>query len=424
MSLSRKFIYTIFIQSLGTGCSLLTVFFLARWYGPGVQGQFAQTKAWVDLLVVIGCFGFPQGFVYVINKFKCPPRTLIIWSCVYACVFAAAATLLTAAAIEQVDYVASNLFQRFSMALVFGLSAAALVLISLWRGIYLPHNDGWRFSGLTIVPAVALFLAMMLVLALKPSIEPALWAKAYALSAALACLVAAWLIFPLYRNDRSPAIAIPWRSLLTSGTSVFVQGLTMAIQPVLTFWLMRRYGASNAQIGWFNIAVMGYQAFGLPLAMVTPILFNRWSKANSVPHIRAEYLRLLRTSMRFLFPFIALAVLAAQLLPFILNREYEKAVFPAQILLFAVYPLFLARTAAPLLFSQDAFARSTHAYLLRLLVSAALLFIFLVFGMAPQMAAALAWLLAELFCAIYIIVGLMKLLDIGLAQALLGKAGK
>src|SRR2546422_6916333 len=87
MSFRRAVAANLGVQSLGPACSFLTVFMIARLGGPAQQGEFAQLKAWADFMFAIGCFGFPQGFVYTINKLGASPSALARWSRVYSVAF-------------------------------------------------------------------------------------------------------------------------------------------------------------------------------------------------------------------------------------------------------------------------------------------------------------------------------------------------
>ncbi|WDR01363.1 hypothetical protein PSQ19_11050 [Devosia algicola] len=66
--MSKILILSVLIQSLGTLSSFALLAVIARFGGPLLQGEYASLKAWIDFMVVIGQFGIPQGFIYVVNK--------------------------------------------------------------------------------------------------------------------------------------------------------------------------------------------------------------------------------------------------------------------------------------------------------------------------------------------------------------------
>src|SRR4051794_13646483 len=88
MSFRKAVAANLIVQSLGPACSFVTVFVIARLGGPAAQGEFAQMKAWSDFMFSFGCFGFPQGFIYTINKLGASASVLARWSRFYSLAFA------------------------------------------------------------------------------------------------------------------------------------------------------------------------------------------------------------------------------------------------------------------------------------------------------------------------------------------------
>lgn len=111
----RKIMSSVGIQIVGTLSSLMLVWLITRFYGVSIQGQFVLIKSWVDLAVVVASFGFPQSFIYAINKLNVSWQKLEIFTMKYIFVvflFSWLATFIWFESIQQQDFI--DIYQYFS----------------------------------------------------------------------------------------------------------------------------------------------------------------------------------------------------------------------------------------------------------------------------------------------------------------------
>lgn len=361
---------------------------IARWWGPNEQGAYAAAKSWLDLLVAIGCFGFPQSVILAINRAAASRSRLYVDAARYALVlplvFVPAAVLLqTGDASTAVG------------ALAFSIGAAGIVLSNIWRGILLTVTDGLRFNLITITPAIALTVAVAVVL----------WsgsvgrehAMAYACAAAgLLTLLISVFIFPPSEVRPLTGQVPAYRPLITNGADVFVQAVAMALQTYVCYVLLNK-ATGIGEVGRFSIALMAFQACLLPLQMVSPLVFNRWSRQTGLAALDAGQATLRRLFMGVL-AFVALSIAVIPwIVPTLLGVQFEATVPASQIALLAVVPAFVGRIAALRLAAVGAFRANSLSSLVRLVVVLGALWLMLQVVPDSQVAvsASICWLLGE-----------------------------
>ena len=257
----RKIGLSIIIQMIGTLCSLLLVWLITNKYGVELQGQFVLIKSWIDLIVVVTCFGLPQSFVYGINQLHIPSKQLekFIFRYIFFVCFCSAITTYIWFEYFQTQNFLTNLSYLF-----IALGATFLTGYNLMRGLFLTVNDGARFAYVTIAPALALFLIFLIYYFLdKEYID---FSSIYLISAFLAfCFV--YLNLKKYNkiSNYLTNINIPWVLLINNGFSVFVQSLASTLLPLGTYWLMTEFGFNKKEVGLFSIALYVYIVFTLSL---------------------------------------------------------------------------------------------------------------------------------------------------------------
>lgn len=365
------------VQALGPLCGFATVFLIAHTGGVVAQGRFAQARAWIDLLVVFGCFGFPQGFVFVINKLGASAARIGWGSVVYSAAFFAAAWGLSQAGAHG------------SAPWVPALAASLLVLHGLWRGVYLTARQGLLFALFTVLPAVALLVSVAVGIGRLPFEELIL------ASAVPAVLAAALLMVPLLLQRRPQPAPMPWRALMANGSHVFVQALLTVAQPLLAYALLRQAGAGDAGVGLLHVGVFLVQGASVPISMVAPLLFARWTAAEAaspVVHLDAASLRWLGWGIAVALG-LALAVSVA--VPFAFGEGFGAARWPAALMMLTLPMGCHARLIAPALHASGHPALNTEACVLRLATLGGLGWGLLALGVAPLWALAAAWTVAE-----------------------------
>lgn len=399
MSLRRRVGTAILIQPIGVVASFLTLLLIARTLGPVAQGEYAQVKAWVDLIVAIGCFGFPQGFVYIINKFGASRERLFKTSIYY--VIAIFPLSLFAGIIFNNALPKLQESLQFESTIVISIAISAIVLHELWRGIYLTYEDGMGFSIWTILQAVGLFLSILLIISLKLR----RFHFAY-LGCAVFCLVIDWALIrhKLVPNSNCKYLPIPWLDLFNNGFHVFFQNVMAGLQPAITFWFIRSYALDGRSVGWFSLALYVYQSFALPIGMVSPIFFNKWLQGLSSESLKSILNLAIKVSLLiFVISLLLLAPMKIVVIK-VFGIDYEKAIIICKILLMASAPLILSRTLSLAVHSVGRPQINSYLYMSKLVMIVLIIIVFKNHGILAV--AAVAWAVAEyasaIFTALYI----------------------
>lgn len=400
MSFRKAVASNVAVQSFGPAASFLTVFAIARLGGPADQGQFAQLKALVDLMVALGCFGFPQGFVYVVNKLGASAATLARFSRLYAAAFLPVA-LVAALAAQQLGYLGGS--GGLGPIAVVTLAAALLVLHGLWRGLYLTHSTGIAFAVFTILPAVAL-LAVVAAGMLAGSRR---FDWLILISTVPAVLAAAVMMRPVLRKDAPASYrGQPWAPLITNGLHAFVQAMLMTLQPLAAYGLVRLHGDDARGVGLLNAGLFLVQALTVPITMVSPLLFARWTSVADqglVERLRAITARALAIGAA---AGVVLAVAAALAVPLVFGEGYGGAVRPAQAMLLVLPLSCHARIVSPALHARGRPGINTVAYALRLGVFSLAALLLPRTTAELLVAIAIAWAISEVVSAAWVLLGL------------------
>lgn len=402
MSFRKAVASNVAVQSFGPAASFLTVFAIARLGGPADQGQFAQLKALVDLMVALGCFGFPQGFVYVVNRLGASAGALARWSRLYAVAFVPVALLATLAA-QRLGYLGAGGSAGLGGIVVVTLAAALLVLHGLWRGLYLTRSTGIPFAVFTILPAVAL----MVVVAAGMLAGSRRFDWLILVSTVPTVLVAAVMMRPVLRKDAPAGYrGQPWGPLLTNGGHAFVQAMLMTLQPFAAYGLVRLHGGDAREVGLLNVGLFLVQGLTVPITMVSPLLFARWTSVpdqSLIERLRALTARALGVGA---LAGAGLALAMLLVVPVVFGGGYGGAVRPAQVMLLVLPLACHARVVAPALHARGRPGINTTAYALRLAIFAlgALLLPRATGGLLVPIA--VAWAVSEVASAAWVLLGL------------------
>lgn len=401
------------LQALGPLCGFVTVLLIARLGGAAAQGEFAQTKAWVELLVVIGCFGFPQSFVYVINRLGASARRLALVSIGYSLLFVPLAWAITQLS-RQLGWV--HLTAGVMVQLALASSAGLFVLHGLWRGVFLTTGRETWFAVFSILPPVTLLASVLGGLARGQGGVALL----FVVSAAASALVALVLMRPVLRASPGTAL-LPWNALFANGAHSFVQALLLVVQPLLAYALIRAQGGTDPQIGLFNVGVFLVQGLGVPISMISPLLFAHWTSTDDVSRMA----RLQAASSRWLAAGALLGLLLAGAalagVPLLFGVAYAGAALPVAVMMLSLPLTCHARLIAPALHAHDRPMVNSVAGLLRLACLAAAGHGLMVAGLDPLLAAAAAWSLAEAVAAVWVLRLLGQLVREPSAPALGGR---
>jgi O-antigen/teichoic acid export membrane protein len=330
------------IQSIGTLSLFALVIAISRIGGPQAQGLFATVKSWTDFLCAVGQLGLPQAFVYVINKGYAAPRPLFRMSLVYASGFAVVASIATMLAVLTEYLEAPHSFSLVAIAILLALNVGGMTLHNLVRGLLLPYSDGTWFALFSIAAPVVLAVCVTTTFVF---FHAGLIEFAFAFAGIL-CGILAVAVGAVITKGRSEPSRIDFHVLIGQSASSFALSILLVLQPVLTIALMKWWGADNHAIGLFNVASMAMMVSNVLFAMVSPTLFNRWSKSLSMANARGLFLRMSRWALLV----AGLSLIASALIPFLMvpifGAAFAEATGAAQILALGLAPVFYSRMSS------------------------------------------------------------------------------
>lgn len=386
----RKIMSSVGIQIVGTLSSLMSVWLITRFYGVSIQGQFVLIKSWVNLAVVVASFGFPQSFIYAINKLNVSWQKLEIFTMKYIFVvflFSWLATFIWFESIQQQDFI--DIYQYFFLA----LGVSGLTGFSLLRGLYLTKNDSKMFAFITILPNTLLFIFFLMSFAFSDKIlnMPLL----YFFSGLASCSLV-FLFLGNFRKhkDNSPDI-IPWDEIVKNGFNVFIQSIFGALLPLGTYWLMSKFGYSKSEIGLFSIALYIYIVFTLPLAMISPIFYNRWSMNENINLILLELKQFAKVGLILVPILLIFYYLIPIILPFVFGKQILLAIPAARLLLIATFALYYNNLLSCFFMSQGYFKIMSVMMILKTLICYFTIIISLLFFDKTLEIISVAWLISE-----------------------------
>jgi O-antigen/teichoic acid export membrane protein len=270
----RVLTQTVIIQSFGMALILSTTLFVSRIGGPDAQGGLALVKSISDLQVAICSLGLPSGIVYVLNKTGQGHRPAFRISLLYALFLIIALTVLDVILLHFIRP-ESGIYHLLIQAALFGSASGLATGYALQRGIVLVQSDSWAFSLLSVLPAVVIATTVVLLLRSTPfAVE-----LAYAISGLL-CLTASTLYLRVSLGERPNGshADVDWSTLRQQSLNVFLQGIIFGFQVFLTNAWLESIDATLKIAGLFAIASMVITLPNQLIAMVAPVLFNRWSK--------------------------------------------------------------------------------------------------------------------------------------------------
>lgn len=408
MSFRRAVASNMVVQAFGPASAFLTVFLIARLGGPSDQGEYAQLKAFVDLMVALGCFGFPQGFVFVINKLGASAPALARWSRIYALAFLPVAVGGAFIALR-LGYLSIGGTGRLSSVFLLTAAASVLVLHALWRGVYLTHDPRVRFALFTILPAVTQMLAVAIALL-------AGWRRfdwVILLSTVPTISIALAMMRPVFaERDGARVGAQLWRPLLSNGLQSFLQAVLMTLQPMAAYGVVRYLGGDSGDVGMLNAGLFLVQGLTVPITMMAPLLFARWTTVTDAGFIHRLRALTWRGVGLGAVAGVGLAVAAEFVIPLVFGARYGPAIRPAQAMLLTLPLACHVRVVAPALHARGRPGLNTAALVIRLLVfGAAAMLLPRAVEMLP--AIGIAWMLAELAAGAWTFVGLRYAADVG-----------
>lgn len=386
----RKIMSSVGIQIVGTLSSLMLVWLITRFYGVSIQGQFVLIKSWVDLAVVVASFGFPQSFIYAINKLNVSWQKLEIFTMKYIFVvflFSWLATFIWFEFIQQQDFI--DIYQYFFLA----LGVSGLTGFSLLRGLYLTKNDSKMFAFITILPNTLLFIFFLMSFAFFDKIlnMPLL----YFFSGLASCSLVFLFLGNFRKHKDTNTDIIPWHEIVKNGFNVFIQSIFGALLPLGTYWLMSKFGYSKSEIGLFSIALYIYIVFTLPLGMISPIFYNRWSMNENINLTLVELKQFAKVGLILVPILLIFYYLIPIILPFVFGKQILLAIPAARLLLIATFALYYNNLLSCFFMSQGYFKIMSVMMILKTLICYFTIIISLLFFDKTLEIISIAWLISE-----------------------------
>lgn len=373
---------------VGTISSLLLVWFIIRLYGVALQGEFVLIKSWIDLSVVIASFGMPQSFIYAINKLGVSwveLKKVTLKYIPFTIVVNVVSTYIW------FEYVQQQSFLTILHYTFIAIGIASLTGFALLRGLYLTKNDSGKFAVITIAPNVLLLLSFLLLFICVDRIDISLM---YLLSGALAFILVLIMLQSFDSTSYTSNMAIPWGSLFSNGFNVFAQSIFISLLPLGTYFLMTKLGFSSEEIGIFSVALYTYTLFTLPLNMVSPIFYNRWS-VNYIRDVLEELLKVAKFGLVLIPILVIIYYLLPILLPFFLGEQVSAAVSPARLLLLSTLSLYFNNLLCCFFSSQGKFKLISYIFFIKIVFCFVFLILFSLYLVKSLDSIALAWLFTE-----------------------------
>jgi len=394
MSFKKNISFNLIIQAIGPILAFLSIFLIAKIGGAEIQGYYAIVTAWINLFVVLGVFGFPQSFIFLINKLNISHRRLFKMSVYYTLLFFILFLLITFIMfkLNMIDKIIINSLGQIG---VLSIPITIFVFHGLLRGIYLTYNQGILFATFSILPASLLFLFIFIGIVFNNFNFQII----YLLSSIPVLIIDIVLFKPVLRNSKKHKIIdFPWKPLFDHGSQSFLQALFFSLQPIIAYWFINKYIGSVLEIGYFNFGLFLVQGLLVPISMVAPLLFDYWTKNNDQNFI----VKFTKTKI-FIYELLIGGIIAFVLnyfIPVVFGSEYESSIKLAQILIFIVPVVIHVRVLIPFIHSKGYPILNTYSGLIRFVVFLVLSYLWMIKINQELVGLAVCWSIAELIGAL------------------------
>jgi O-antigen/teichoic acid export membrane protein len=389
----RLLAQTIAIQGLGVIVMFAVTLYVARVGGTTSQGSFAFVKSVTDLQVAIFSLGLPSAIIFMLNKRGTGHQAVFRKSLAYGATLSVILPIFTFAALKMVMNSEINTNVALQ-ALTIGLAGAWLTLFALLRALLLVYSDGAIFSMLSILQWIIIGFSALTLLNRTPYV----FEVAYCLAGAISLLaIIGYLHCTMYLGHKIDAAsdAIDWRMLRQQSVHVMLQTSFFALQPFLTNAALAQTTDGLASIGLFNIASMVVALPNLLVALVAPVLFNRWSKSLDWSGIAAIRRNSLYLGAAVQIVAILSMPMVAPVIILLFGSAFVDATVATYILLLAILPIVTGRIITPAVQGLGRTDYLTRNSALRLTVSIATAALLICAGQPPLMTMAIAWCVGE-----------------------------
>ena len=340
----RLLIQTSAIQSLGVVFLIATTLIVSRFSGPSTQGSFALVKSFNDLQVAIFSLGLPPAIVIMLNRTQRGHHAIERVIGRYGIVLL---LVLPPINFGLLSWTKADHDLILLQATLIGWGSAFFTVFAFLRALLLVHTDGPKFSLISISHWLFIFVTAVLLL----NRTDLIFEIAY-FTAGLCALLAIYAMIRQYQPRALPPAVhdtVDWRMLRVQSTYVMIQTVLYGLQPFLTNAFLARVDPTLAMTGLFNIAALLITLPNLLVALIAPVLLNRWSKELDW-HSYASVQR--HALLAGAFGQVA-ALLALPLLPeamrLVFGEAFVSAAAPTRILLLAVFAVIAGRILTPAL---------------------------------------------------------------------------
>jgi O-antigen/teichoic acid export membrane protein len=210
--------------------------------------------------------------------------------------------------------------------------------------------------------------------------------------------------------ERRPYREQPWRPILSNGGHSFIQSILQTAQPMIAYALVKAYGGTNREVGFLNVGLFLVQGMSVPITMVAPLLFARWTSTSD--HSLLE--RLYALTFRSLAAGAGLGLLLALGgrigVPLLFGKEYVAAVVSTEVMLLTLPLVCHVRVISPALHARGHPSVNTVAGIVRITSFVVGTIVLARVTGKPLLATGAAWAIAEVVAAAWTLVSLRLLL--------------
>ena len=273
------------------------------------------------------------------------------------------------------------------------------------RGIYLTINQGVGFAFYSILPAITIFGCVGFGIIFEYSNLQEL----VLISAVLVLFFSVYIVIKINKlNDDFSIYKIPFKELFNHGTHSFLQALFYSVQPLFAFWAIKHYNGGYQDIGYFNIGLFVLQGFLVPVTMLSPYLFEYFTKNSStnIVKIIAKNKFYFYDLILAIFLFFSVGVVDS----FFFDSEYVIPIKLIQIILFSLPFNIHYRIFLPYIHAKGLPKYNTLFGFVRLLLFVLLSFLFIYFKFNVLVSLAICWSFSEIIVFLWIIISIKKII--------------
>lgn len=382
---------TFAIQGIGVVLMVGVTSMVARWGGTASQGSFAIVKSMTDLMVAAFSLGLPPAIVFLLN------RTGTGHAAVYRLILRYGLALMLVLPLLSLPLIMLGGTRQggevpIIQAISIGLAGAWLTQFALLRGLLLTYTDGPVFSALSVMQwAVIAVVALVLL-----NRSAYVFEIAYALAGAISlCAIFVYLRRFQSADTHASSSEIEWRILRQQAMHVLLQASVLGLQPFLTNLFVARHAGTLTDVGLFSIASMVVTLPNLLVALVAPVLYNRWSKSLDRQGMLVVRRNALLLGIAAQFAAVACFPLVQPVIRLVFGQPFVAATEAVYLLLLAALPIVCGRILTPALQGLGLTGQVTISCISRLAATFVAASVAKIYGMPILLAAAVGWCVGE-----------------------------